>query len=60
MVGSDNHEITPHQAVYGELPDFSHIRAFGSPSYIHTDDREHARTKLDPPGRKAIYIGVAP
>ena len=60
MVGSDNHEITPHQAVYGELPDFSHIRAFGSPSYIHTDDREHARTKLDPPGREAIYIGIDP
>ena len=60
MVGSDNHEITPHQAVYGEVPDFSHIRAFGSPSYIHTDDREHARTKLDAPGREAIYIGIDP
>ena len=55
--------ITPHcllvnktleEAFLGEKPEVNHLRIFGFPVYIHIPKEK--RTKLDPFGRKGIFV----
>ena len=56
--------ITPHrvlnnetleEAFLGEKPEVSHLKIFGCPVYIHMPKKK--RTKLDPSGKKGIFMG---
>ena len=49
------HDITPHERLYGKKPDLSHIRIFGSITYVHSPDEK--RQKLDPTSKKCILVG---
>ena len=46
---------TPEEAFSSEKPEVSHLRIFGCPMYIHIPKEK--RTKLDPSGRKGIFVG---
>ena len=46
---------TPKEVFSGEKPEVSHLRIFGCPVYIHIPKKK--RTKLDPSGKKGIFIG---
>ena len=41
----------------GEKPEVSHLRIFGCPIYIHVPKEK--RSKLEPLGRKGIFIGYS-
>ena len=41
----------------GKKPKVSHLRIFGGPVYIHIPKEK--RTKLDPLGKKGIFVGYA-
>ena len=41
----------------GEKLEVSHLRIFGCPMYIHIPKEK--RTKLDPFGRKGIFVGYS-
>ena len=40
-----------------EKPEVKHLRIFGCPVYIHIPKEK--RTKLDPSGRKGIFVGYS-
>ena len=48
---------TPKEVFSGKKPEVSHIRIFGSPMYIHI--LKEKRTKLDPSGKKGIFVGYS-
>ena len=50
-------DTTPGEAVTGERPEIGHLRIFGCPVYVHAP-RER-RTKLDPSGKKGIFVGYS-
>ena len=49
--------ITPEEAFTKVKPDLSHLRIFGCPVYIHVP--KERRTKLEPSGKKGIFIGYS-
>ena len=50
-------EKTPEEAFTGEKPYVSHLRIFGCPVYIHIPKEK--RTKMEPSGKKAIFVGYS-
>ena len=46
---------TPEEAFTSEKPKIGHLRIFGCPVYVHVPREK--RTKLDPFGRKGIFVG---
>ena len=46
---------TPEEDFLGEKIKVIHMRIFGCPMYIHIPKEK--RTKLDPSGRKGIFVG---
>ena len=48
---------TPEEVFFRKKPEFSHLRIFGYPVYIHI--RKEKRTKLDPLGKKGIFLGYS-
>ena len=48
---------TPEEDFSGEKPKVSHLRIFGCSVYIHIPKEK--RTKLDPFGRKGIFVGYS-
>jgi transposase InsO family protein len=49
--------LTPYEQWYGKKPDVSHLRAFGTPAYVHIPDAN--RRKLDAKASKGIFIGYS-
>lgn len=48
---------TPEGMFTGKKPKVSHLRIFGFPVYLHVPKEK--RTKLDPLGKKGIFIGYS-
>ena len=46
---------TLEEMFMGKNPEVSHLKIFGCPIYIHIPKEK--RTKLDPSGKKGIFIG---
>lgn len=55
---SSTGDVTPFEAVYGEKPDISNLRVFGSPAFVHVPDAR--RRKLDPKAIEGIFVGCCP
>ena len=49
--------MTPEEAFTSQKPKIGHLRIFGCPVYVHVP-RER-RTKLDPSGRKGVFVGYS-
>jgi hypothetical protein len=47
--------IIPEEAFTGVKPEVGHCRIFGCPIYIHVPKEK--TTKLDPSGRKGVFVG---
>jgi hypothetical protein len=52
---SSTAEITPYESWYKKRPDVSHLRIFGSRTFVHIP--ESLRKKLDPKSREGIFVG---
>ena len=52
------HDISPHERFYGKKLDLSHVRIFGSITYVHIPDEEWQ--KVDPKSEKCILLGYSP
>ena len=48
---------TPEEVFSGKKPEVSHLRIFGCPVYIYIPKEK--RTKLDPSGKKGIFVGYS-
>ena len=48
---------TPEEALSREKPKVNHLKIFGCLVYIHIPKEK--RTKLDPSGRKGIFVGYS-
>ena len=48
---------TPEEVFSGRKPEAIHLRIFGYPVYIHI--LKEKRTKLDPSGKKGIFVGYS-
>jgi hypothetical protein len=48
---------TPEEVFFGKKPEVSHLRIFGCPIYTHVPKEK--RTKLDPSGKKGIFVGYS-
>jgi hypothetical protein len=48
---------TPKEVFTGKKPEVSDLRIFGCPMYMHVPKEK--RTKLDPLGRKGIFVGYS-
>ena len=48
-------DSTPYERWFGQKPDVSNLKIFGSICFVHTPDS--LRQKLDPKSRKAIFVG---
>jgi len=48
-------EMTPQEAWSGRKPNVSHLKVFGSISYVDVDDQ--VGTKLDDKSKKIIFVG---
>ena len=46
---------TPFEFYYGQKPDVSNLRVFGSVCFVHIPDNK--RQKLDPKSYKAVFVG---
>ena len=46
---------TPFESWFGKKPNVSNLNVFGSVCFVYTPD--HLRKKLDPKGRKAVFVG---
>ena len=46
---------TLEEVFFSKKPKVNHLRIFGCPVYIHISKEK--RTKLDPSGRKGIFVG---
>jgi transposase InsO family protein len=53
ILGNKTHE----EVFTGKKPKVSYLRIFGCPVYIHVP--EEKRTKLEPSGRKGIFLGYS-
>ena len=47
----------PEEVFSRKKPEFSHLRIFGCPMYIHIPKEK--RTKLDASGKKGIFVGYS-
>ena len=47
---------TPEGMYTGKKPEVIHLEMFGCPVYVHI--LKEKRTKLDPSGKKGIFVGV--
>lgn len=54
---SSTAEITPYESWYKKRPDVSHLRIFGSRTFVHIP--ESLRKKLDPKSREGIFVGYS-
>ena len=45
------------EAFIGQKPEIGHLRIFRCPMYIHVP--QERRTKLDPSGRKGVFVGYS-
>lgn len=50
--------LTPHELWSGQRPSVAHMRTFGCAAYVLTPAK--FRRKLDPRGRKGIFVGYEP
>ena len=50
-------DMTPEEAFTGEKPEIGHLRIFGCLVYVNVPREK--RTKLDPFGRKGIFVGYS-
>jgi hypothetical protein len=50
-----NTKTTPYEQWFGEKPDISHLRVFGSTAFVHINGQ--LRTKLEPTSRRVIFVG---
>ena len=41
----------------GKKPEVSHLKIFGCPVFIHIDIPKEKRNKMDPSGKKGIFVG---
>jgi hypothetical protein len=48
---------TPEEMFTGKKPDVSHLKIFGCPVFIHIHIPKEKRNKLDPSGKKGIFVG---
>jgi hypothetical protein len=48
---------TPKKTFIGEKPEVNHLRIFGCPIYVHAP--KDKRSKLDPLGKKGIFVGYS-
>ena len=48
---------TPEEVFSGKKPEVIHLRIFGCPVYTHVPKEK--RTKLDPSGKKGIFVGYS-
>ena len=48
---------TPEEMFSGENPEISQLKIFGCPIYIHIPKEK--RTKLDPSGKKGLFVGYS-
>jgi hypothetical protein len=48
---------TPEEAFTRVRPEIGHLRIFGCPVYIHVPKEK--RTKLQPSGRKGMFVGYS-
>ena len=46
---------TPEEVYTRKKPEVSHLKIFGCPVYVHIPKEK--RTKLDPSGKKGIFVG---
>ena len=46
---------TPEEVYTGKKPEVTHLKVFGCPIYVHISKEK--RTKLDPSGKKGIFVG---
>ena len=51
------HDITPYENFYGKKSNLSHIRIFGSITFVHIPDEK--QQKLDPKLEKCILVGYS-
>jgi transposase InsO family protein len=56
-VSSSKSSSTPYQLWFGQKPDVSHLRIFGSVAYVHVPKVN--RQKLDPKSQKCIFVGYS-
>jgi hypothetical protein len=50
-------DVTPFELVFGDKPDLSHIRVFGSKGFAHVD--KHARTKFESKAYRCMLLGYS-
>ena len=48
---------TPEEMYTGKKPEVNHLKIFGCPVYVHIPKEK--RTKLDPSGKKGIFVGYS-
>eukprot|EP00935_MAST-01C_sp_MAST-1C-sp1_P000691 g691.t1 len=64
IVGPAKFERTPYEMFTRTKPDYSHLRIFGSPAFVHIDPRanlaDHKSGDLNWRAYPAIFIGYAP
>ena len=64
LIGPQDLERTPHELFFGVKPDYSALRVYGSPAFVHIDQRaslaDHSRGDLDWRAFPAIFIGYDP
>jgi len=64
LIGPQGLKRTPHELFYGVRPDYSALRVYGSPAFVHIDQRanltDHERGDLDWRAFPAIFIGYDP
>ena len=48
---------TPEEMYTGKKPEVRHLKKFGCPVYVHI--LKEKRTKLDPSGKKGIFVGYS-
>ena len=49
--------MNPEEVFSSKKPEFSHLRIFCCPMYIHIPKEK--KTKLDPSGKKSIFVGYS-
>ena len=51
------YNITPHEKFYGKKSNLSHVKIFGSITFVHIPDEKHQ--KLNPKSEKCIFVGYS-
>jgi len=55
VINSRNKEKTPYELWFGKIPSLVNLHRFGESAVVHVHN--HQRDKLDPKGRKLIFVG---